>query len=66
MGWEVILSGSVQQFIDLLVGDYDTMLSRHKAASPTYTGFCERKTPIHDLKIMSCSLTSFLRKFNAD
>lgn len=64
MGREVILSGSVQEFIDLLVWIMIQHFHRHRAAGPTYTVFCERKTPIHGLKIMSCFLTSFLRKFN--
>lgn len=59
MGREVILSGSVQQFIDLLMWIMIRHFHRHKAASPTYSIFCTKKKKkkdcslVHDLKTTS-------------
>lgn len=43
MGREVILSGSVQQFIDLLMWIMIQHFHRHNAASPTYSIFCTKR-----------------------
>jgi len=57
MGKEVILSGSVQQFIDLLVRIMIRHFHRHRAASPMYSIFRTKKKKdyslIHYLNIMS-------------